>query len=215
MPSLQVSVPGQRRDVDDRAGAGLGQADRLELRRRASGSSASLHPAEHDVLLDRGAHVVAARSVRAMSASARIWSAVRSPSGSVTVATDVAGLALRVDVRRCPRVEALGPSGRCRAASPASQRLLLRTRAISSKYASSAGPGAARRAPRATRRRNSSMPSFGDQELQARAVAVLLLAEAREDARRSACAIGSSSSSGRNSSNSFAWCGTAPRPPPT
>jgi hypothetical protein len=55
---------------------------------------------------------------------------------------------------------------------------------------------------------------LGDQELDPRAAAVLLLAEPREHARHG-LRLGSSSCSGVNSESTFAWCGTGPRPPPT
>jgi hypothetical protein len=57
-------------------------------------------------------------------------------------------------------------------------------------------------------------PKLGHQELDAGAVAVLLLAQAGEDAR-DGLRDGQQSVSGRNSSNTLAWYGTVPRPPPT
>ena len=48
-----------------------------------------------------------------------------------------------------------------------------------------------------------------------RARARLRFSPSRAKTREMACATGSSSSTGRNSANSLAWYGTAPRPPPT
>ncbi len=58
------------------------------------------------------------------------------------------------------------------------------------------------------------MPSFATRNLM-RARARLRFSPSRANTREIACDIGSSSSSGTNSSNSFAWYGTEPSPPPT
>ena len=62
--------------------------------------------------------------------------------------------------------------------------------------------------------RNSSIPSFDMRNL-IRAAARFFFSPNRANTREIAWAIGSSSSSGKNSSNSLACCGTAPNPPPT
>jgi hypothetical protein len=80
------------------------------------------HPAEHDVLLDGESHVVVG-VLRAMSASARIWSDVMSPSGSLTVATAYPP-ALRPDVGLVPRAKLLREAAVRRERSALADRLL-------------------------------------------------------------------------------------------
>ena len=187
MPSLQVSVPGQA--VTSTIVPAPGRARPIGLQLRVERRQVGLaHPAQDDVLLDRGADGVADVAARDVAPARRIWSdgdvAERQRDGG----HGVAGLPLAVDVGvratpRSPRAAAAPLSGTA-GARAASRRSASTSWQVRRSSASSCGQD--RRAPRRTRRRNSSMPSFATRNLM-RARLRLFFSPRRAKTRAIAC----------------------------
>ncbi len=173
------------------------------------------HPPQHQVLLDRRADRVAGEAARDVGQRRASGLAVMSPSGR------------RHRRRPSSRPGAAGDTFVPASASNASpgavpsglpgrlRRPLVGRVAASARYSVQRGSGGRRRPLLGTSRRNSSIPSLLDQELQARAVAILLLAQPREHARDRLRQRAAAPPRARSGSSSLACCGTAPRPPPT
>ena len=145
---------------------------------------------------------VAREAAREVGERARLVG-VKSPSGSVTVAVDVARLALRHDVGRAPGVEARGVAAPAAARRPGLSGFSSVT-CRSARNAVQRSIGAQLGALFEHQALELLDAELLDHELEARARRGSSFSPRRANTRHTACAIGSSSSSGTNSSNSCA-----------
>ena len=211
MPSLQVSVPGQAVTSTIVPAPARSRPTCLELRVER-GNIRFADPAEHQVLLDGQPHVPAGVPVGEMRERPHLVGrqiAQRAGDGDDGVTL----LPLRVDVGLGPlrrNLRAWPRRSDASAASPVLRGTRGSRRNISATTGLPASCGVLPRPPCGTprcpawRRRTSAAPSGGSSSRRA-----------WRTRGRSPAPTGIISSSGQNSISTFAWCGTAPSPPPT